>query len=187
MSRKRKELAIPPELVERTREALAEVDRTRERLDRVLAGTPSRPERRAAHAELRHAFTRADELLREATRIAKHHSRSEWMQWRHRLSRLDTARQIHLFAERDDCGVLPICSVRAIDTGMSGPDIGDLQHGHSREPGAPATYGLDLERVLDEVMAPPPPAVAAPADHPTAPTTPPRLPVEDRPTADQAA
>jgi len=31
---------------------------------------------------------------------------------------------------------------------MSGPAIGDLLHGESREPGAPARYGLDLEAVI---------------------------------------
>ena len=72
----------------------------------------------------------------------------EWSLWRHRLSSLGIARQVHLFAEQDDSGLLPIGSVRTIDTGMSGPDIGDLQHGHSRAPGTLPTFGLDLEALL---------------------------------------
>jgi hypothetical protein len=75
-------------------------------------------------------------------------SHREWSQWRRRLSRLDTARQAHLFAEADDLGVLGLGSVRAIDTGMSGPDIGELQHGRSAAPGSPATYGVDLDALL---------------------------------------
>ena len=44
--------------------------------------------------------------------------------------------------------MLRLGTVRAIDTGMSGPDYGDLLHGESCEPGTPARYGLDLEAVL---------------------------------------
>ena len=54
----------------------------------------------------------------------------------------------HLLAEQDESGLLPSGSVRAVDTGMSGPDIGDLQHGQSRPPGTPPTYGLDIEALL---------------------------------------
>lgn len=39
-------------------------------------------------------------------------------------------------------------TVRALDTGLSGPFIGELRHGATVEPGAPASYGLDLEAVL---------------------------------------
>ncbi|HEY0949940.1 hypothetical protein, partial [Nocardioides sp.] len=87
--------------------------------------------------------------------LARLGSRREWAQWRHRLARLSTARQRHLLVERDDPGVLPLGTVRAIDTGMSGPAIGDLLHGESREPGAPARYGLDLEAVITGVATEP--------------------------------
>jgi hypothetical protein len=135
--------------------ALAAVDTARAELDRATQSAAPLLTRRAAHADVRHAFDVADALLRQATGIAKQHSHREWSQWRSRLSCLDTTRQIHLFAEQDDSGVLPVGSVRAIDTGMSGPDIGDLQHGRSRPAGTPATYGLDLEALLTA-----PPAVA---------------------------
>lgn len=39
-------------------------------------------------------------------------------------------------------------TVQALDTGLSGPFIGELRHGASVEPGTPASYGLDLEAVL---------------------------------------
>ena len=154
--RRRREPAVPAELVDRIREALASVDENAARLRAVLAapGT-ARHERRVAHAELRQAFARADAQLREATLLAGQHSRAEWMRWRARLSELGTARQIYLFAERDDSGLLPTGSVRAVDTGMSGPDIGELQHGRSRPPGTPATYGLDLEQVLTDLRQQP--------------------------------
>jgi hypothetical protein len=38
--------------------------------------------------------------------------------------------------------------VRAIDTGMSGPAIGDLQHGECSPSGTPAAYGVDVEAIL---------------------------------------
>lgn len=41
-----------------------------------------------------------------------------------------------------------LCTVQALDTGLSGPFIGELRHGASVEPGTPASYGLDLEAVL---------------------------------------
>jgi hypothetical protein len=104
--------------------------------------------RREAHASLRHAFDDADALLRQATTLARQRSYGDWSEWRHRLSSLATARQIHLFAEQDDPGLLPIGTIRALDTGMSGPDIGDMQHGRSRAPGALPTYGLDIEALL---------------------------------------
>jgi hypothetical protein len=66
------------------------------------------------------------------------------------LSRLATARQAHLLAEQQDPGVLPLGSVRAVDTGMSGPAIGELQHGHSKAPGTPPSYGLDMATLLAE-------------------------------------
>lgn len=149
----RKSPAVPAGLVARIEDALAVVDAAHAELDAALAGGVSRSDRRAAHARLRHAYDAADALLREATRLAKEHSRREWCAWRARLSRLGTARQVHLFAERDDAGLLGNGSVRAVDTGMSGPDIGELQHGASKPPGTRATYGLDLEGVLGDLDA----------------------------------
>jgi hypothetical protein len=149
--------AVPLDLQQQITEALAGVARAETRLAGVPAGAPL-PVRRAAHAALTRAYDAADGVLRQATTIAKQHSRREWALWRHRLSGLGTARQIHLIAECDDPSVLQLGTVRAIDTGMSGPDYGDLLHGESREPGALAEYGLDLEALLigDE------PAAAAP-------------------------
>ncbi|MBI2244211.1 MAG: hypothetical protein HYU55_09825 [Nocardioides sp.] len=138
---------VPFELQRQITDALAGVARAEAQLSRVPAGAPLAA-RRAAHTALTRAFDAADAVLRQATAIAKQHSRHEWAIWRHRLSRLDVARQVHLFAECDDPSVLRLGTVRAIDTGMSGPDYGDLLHGESCEPGTPARYGLDLEAVL---------------------------------------
>ena len=138
---------VPADLQRQVTDALAAVARAEAELGGVSAGAPVLA-RRAAHAALTRAFDAADGALRRATAVAQQHSRHEWAIWRHRLTRLDTARQIHLLAERDDPGVLQLGTVRAIDTGMSGPAIGDLLHGESREPGTPARYGLDLEAVL---------------------------------------
>jgi len=135
-------------LVDQIDEALTAVDNARAELACVVAERASLRDRRDAHAKVRRAFDEADALLRQATAAARQHSYREWSLWRHRLSSLDTARQIHLLAEQDEPGLLPIGSVRAIDTGMSGPDIGDLQHGQSRAPGSLPTYGLDLEALL---------------------------------------
>lgn len=146
--RRRRRPVVPAELVERIDAALAEVDRAREAEAAVAAAGAPMAERRRSHAEVTRAFDVADALLREATALAKQHSYRAWGAWRHRLSTLGTARQLHLFAERDDPGVLPLGCVRAVDTGMSGPAIGDLLHGRSREPGAAATYGVDLERLM---------------------------------------
>ena len=104
--------------------------------------------RRRTRTELRQALEAADRLLRRATDLARPHSYTEWKKWRHRLSQLDTALQVHLFAELDDTGAMPLGSIRAIDTGMSGPSIGDLQHGQSRPLHTPARYGLDMDTVL---------------------------------------
>lgn len=139
--------AVPAVLVHRIDQALIAVDEAGSELVAVAAGAPLR-DRREAHARLRRAYDDADGLLRQATTMAMGRSYGEWGRWRHRLSALDTARQIHLLAEQDEQGLLPIGSVRAIDTGMSGPDMGDLQHGKSRPPGSLPTYGLDLEAVL---------------------------------------
>lgn len=83
--------------------------------------------------------------------VAKKCSRRDWAQWRKRLSDLDTRRQIHLIAEMDAPDILRTNSIRAIDTGMSGPDLGDLQHGESMPAGSPATYGLDVEALLQSI------------------------------------
>jgi len=107
--------------------------------------------RQRAHADLRAAYVLADARLREVTTTLKqggHRAYLEWSRWRSRLSRLDTERQVHLFDESDDASIRPLGSVQAIDTGMSGPAIGELQHGESRPPGTPARYGLDMEAVM---------------------------------------
>jgi hypothetical protein len=146
--RRHKQPAVSQGLVDQIDEALRTVDAARAEVACVAAnGAPLRA-RREAHARLRRAFDDADALLRRATAAAKQHSYRGWSLWRHRLSSLDIARQIHLFEEQDEPGLLPIGSVRAIDTGMSGPDIGDLQHGQSRALGTLPTYGLDLEALL---------------------------------------
>ncbi len=145
---------VPLDLQRRVTTCLAEVAAAEADMAAVPSDAPVLA-RRAAHAALTRAFDAADEALRRATTLARLESRREWAQWRHRLTRLSTARQRHLLAERDDPGVLPLGTVRAIDTGMSGPAIGDLLHGESREPGAPARYGLDLEAVITGVPTEP--------------------------------
>jgi hypothetical protein len=142
---------VPATLVEELEEALGRVDRARAHLDAVRAGHPGLDDLRKAHADLRHAYVAADALLRDATRRARGRSYREWSWWRHRLSLLDAARQRHHFEESDDSGVLPIPSVRVVDTGMSGPAIGEFQHGECSPPGKGATYGLDLEEALHAV------------------------------------
>jgi hypothetical protein len=163
----RRQPPVPSELVTRIEAALAEVDAARAALEACVDA--NLVERRAAHARLRQSFTAADVLLRQATQQARGHSYREWSRWRSRLSRLDAAWQRHLFVESDDSGVLPVgSSVRAIDTGMSGPDIGDLQYGKSRPPGTPARYGIDADALLTRPPRGPvvlrPKAVTAP-DH----------------------
>jgi hypothetical protein len=144
----RRQPVVPEALLCQIDTALAAVDDARAELVCVITSRAPLRARREAHANLRHAFDDADALLRQATTLARQRSYRDWSQWRHRLSSLDTARQVHLLAEQDDPGVLPIGSTRALDTGMSGPDIGDMQHGQSRAPGARPTYGLDIERLL---------------------------------------
>lgn len=139
---------VAPELVQRIDVALRNVDSARLALDATTAAHAPLNLRRAASAELRHSFDAADACLREATTVAKERSRRDWAHWRKRLSDLDTRRQIHLVAELDADGILRTNSVQAIDTGMSGPDIGDMQHGDSMPTGSPAGYGLDYESIL---------------------------------------
>ncbi|MGN6781137.1 MAG: hypothetical protein ACTHJH_06520 [Marmoricola sp.] len=131
-------------------DALARLEAARERLALTVDASPPAPllDRRAAYRAVRLAFDDADALLRAATGLARLHSSAEWSRWRSRLSALDARRQAHLFAEVDDVALLPVGAVRAVDTGMSGPDIGELQHGESCPPGTPATYGLDAEALL---------------------------------------
>lgn len=148
MRREKKGPRVDPELVQHIEVALSNVDVTRLALDAAIASRAPLNFRRAANADLRHSFDAADACLREATMVAKGRSRHEWAHWRKRLSDLDTRRQIHLIAELDIEGLFRTDSVRAIDTGMSGPDIGDTQHGDSMPPGSPATYGVDVESIL---------------------------------------
>lgn len=164
--RRRRPPAVPAQLVHEIDEALAAVDTARAHLARARAEQVPLLELRAASAEVRGAFDRADALLRHATGLARQHSYREWSAWRHRLSVLGTARVMHLFAEQDEVGLLPIGSVRAIDTGMSGPAIGDLQHGASRAPGTPPTYGLDFDALLTGGPATAPPTGADRAEPP---------------------
>lgn len=146
--RRRTNPPVPDELAARIADALTEVDAARGLLaETTRTGAPLNA-RRSAHAGLRRAYDEADTLLRQAVRSARQHSYPEWSLWRTRLSGLDTARQLHLFAENDDPGVLGLGTVRAFDTGMSGPALGDLLHGEAGVPGAPAAYGLDVEAVL---------------------------------------
>jgi hypothetical protein len=147
--KKSRQPVVPELLVRQIESSLAALDHARTELAGVLtSGAPLRG-RREAHARVTHAFDDADALLRRATALARQGSSSrEWSLWRRRLSRLDAARQVHLFAERDDPGVRPIGSTRALDTGMSGPAIGEMQHGQACEPGAAPTYGVDVEALL---------------------------------------
>ncbi|MDN5855862.1 MAG: hypothetical protein L0K86_24090 [Actinomycetia bacterium] len=144
MLRRRKRPAISAQLTDRIDDAVASVVARRTELDRTPHDMKHLPDRRAAHADLERAFDLADALLREATAIAKQRSYREWSQWRSLLSRLDRERQIHLFAQQDESGILPLGSIRAIDIAMSAPDVGDLMHGQSKPPGSTATYGLDM-------------------------------------------
>lgn len=148
MGSRHRQPAVPHGLAHEISDALARVDAARGRLDQAVADRSGLGVRRAAHADLSRTYDEADELLREATRAAKDHSYREWSRWRRVLSRLDNARQRHLLTEADQPGLRPSGSVRAIDTGMSGPAIGDHQHGECSPAGKPATYGVDVEAVL---------------------------------------
>jgi hypothetical protein len=152
---------------------LAGVEEHRAALAAAEARGAGLEERRVLRAGLRVAYEEADRLLREATRRASRAPRGRgsylrWSRWRHRLSTLDLAMQKQLFAEADDSGCLGLGSVRAVDTGMSGPDVGDLLHGQSMPTGAPARYGLDP----DAVIAGRPQAPRTRAEQPVAPASP---------------
>lgn len=148
MRRLRRGPQVTDELAQRVGDALDAVDAA----ERVVAETHregARLEvRRAAHAKLRAAFDAADAALREATAVAKQHSYRGWTEWRKRLSDLDVRKQVNLLTEQDLPGILPDNSIRVVDTGMSGPAIGDLQYGESMPPGSTATYGVDFESIL---------------------------------------
>jgi hypothetical protein len=144
----RRRPVVPPAVVDQIQDALDRVDRAGTALDAALTAGAPLPVRRQTRARLKLDLEAADGLLRGVALLVRGHSYLEWSTWRHRLSRLDTVRQSLLLADHDDLGVIPPGSIRAVDTGMSGPDIGDLQHGRSRPVGAPATYGLDMDPVL---------------------------------------
>jgi hypothetical protein len=111
--------------------------------------------RHQAHADLRFAYQTADDRLREVTTVLKQrgqHSYVEWSRWRSCLSSLDSERQLHLFDEVDDHTLRPVGSVQAVDTGMSGPAIGELQHGESVPPGTAARYGLDMDALMSDPL-----------------------------------
>ncbi len=150
MPKEKKGPQVPAELEQRIEHALAEVDAAQLALEATEAASAPLDVRREAHTALRHRFDEADACLREATTIAKARSRRDWAHWRKRLSTLGTRRQMHLFAEMDEQGILRSNSIQAIDTGMSGPDLGEMQHGDSMPLDSPPTYGLDDEAVLHE-------------------------------------
>jgi hypothetical protein len=135
---------VPVDLVADIDDALAELDGCRTRLDDVVRRQAPLAARRAAYVDTTHAFDNADRLLREATALARARSFAEWTRWRARLTRLSSTRQRHLFLGTDTPALLREDSVRALDTGMSGPAIGELQHGMSCPGGSPS-YGLDLD------------------------------------------
>ncbi|HET7386893.1 MAG TPA: hypothetical protein VFJ19_09560 [Nocardioidaceae bacterium] len=139
---------LPVDLADRIDAALEEARKARSSLGQVLAAPAPLDARRTAHADLRAAIGQADGLLRDATANARQRSYFQWCYWRGRLSVLTTLRQRDLFEESDDKGARRICSIRAIDTGMGGPAIGEMQHGESRPQGAPAAYEQDFEELL---------------------------------------
>ncbi len=175
MPRHSRTASVSPILHARIAAALAEVDSSRARLAEVVGADAPHQERRAAYVRVSAAFADADRLLRDVTKAARPGPYRVWRQWRHRLSQLDMAKQIHLLAE-NDAQVLGIGSVRAVDTGMLGPDVGDHLHGECSAPGAPARYGLDLELRLTDpaqlVVTPTPPVVPGP--HPAEQPQPPQ-------------
>lgn len=148
---------VPAELVTRIDEALQKVDSARDRARMAACRGAALAWRREADAALDHAYLEADRLLREATRLARAHSYHAWMEWRSMLSWLDQRHQEQLFAVADRPAMLRLGSVRAVDSGMTKPLIGEMAHGASKPAGAPAEYGLDLEAVLKATDALPSP------------------------------
>jgi hypothetical protein len=151
--RRRSANPVPKALVEQIEAALARVDEARAERDVAVSEEAPLRARRRLNAALTRAFEVADALLRTATETARQRGCTapafvQWSQWRRRLSRLDTAFQIHLFAESDDLPSLALGEIRAIDTGLSGPSIGDLMHGESRPPMTAPRYGLDMAAVM---------------------------------------
>jgi hypothetical protein len=135
--------------------ALAQVDAAKAILAAARRTGADPRARHQAHAELRAAYQTADDRLREVTTALKRRGQRsyvDWSRWRSRLSSLDSERQLHLFDEVDDHTLRPLGSVRAIDTGMSGPAIGELQHGESVPRGTPARYGLDLDALMSHPL-----------------------------------
>ena len=151
MQRHRPAVSIPVDLVDEMERTLVALDAARAALQVATSTGAPLPVRRAAHAAVSAAFDAADRPLRQATTLARSGPYLAWRDWRRRLSTLDTAKQRHLFAEMDLVGGLGQGSIQAVDTGMSGPSIGDIQHGETRPPGSPATYGLDMAAVLTPV------------------------------------
>jgi hypothetical protein len=144
-------------------EALEEVEgRTSAMAEAIVRSAPLE-QRRALRAGLGEAFERADRLLREAVGLTRGRSQGEWSRWRRRLAVLSTAKQKALFGERDDLVCLRLGAVLAVDTGMSGPAIGELQHGASKPPGAPARYGLDVDGLFSPGRLQEPAAASAAA------------------------
>jgi hypothetical protein len=113
-----------PELVQRT-------DVAQNKADSARSAHLTRPWPRAT-AELTQGseyrvparFRCADACLREATVVAKPRSGHDLAHWRKRLSDLDARREVHFIAELGTDNIWRANIIRAIDTGMSGPDIG---------------------------------------------------------------
>lgn len=146
---RRERSPVPTALEGQITEALEAVDRARAQFDAVRALQEPLAERQRARAELKMAFDSADQLLRRAVSLVRSEASGPWQgsfvtwsKWRNILSRLDAQRQAYMFAVTDDLGVLPVGSVRAVDYGMAGPAIGDIQHRHTRPPGTPARIGV---------------------------------------------
>ncbi|HET8602719.1 MAG TPA: hypothetical protein VFM09_02225 [Marmoricola sp.] len=140
---------VPARLAEEIEEALARVDTARERARAASAARGvALAWRRQADAALDRAYGDADQLLRQATELARAHSRHAWAGWRSRLSALDLRRQEHLLAVGDRPANLQLGSIRTVDSGMTKPLIGEMPHGASKPAGSPARYGIDLEEVL---------------------------------------
>lgn len=139
---------VPSELASRIDDALRAVESAHEHARMAAGRGVALAWRREADAELDRAYLEADRLLREATRMAREHSYHAWMDWRTKLSWLDQRHQEQLFAVADRPARLQLGSVRAVDSGMTKPLIGEMAHGASKPAGAPARYGLDVEAVL---------------------------------------